>query len=263
MNKLMMMINGSAMRYMAEEDGNGGEGGGTGGQGGSTGGDGNGGAGGDGGTGAQGGEGGGTGDQPKPFLGGDGKGGTGGQGGQGGQQDGKGGDGKGGTGDQPEPATEEDFLKAIKCDEKVLGRNDIELNSGLIKACVPWLQKNGVKPEAANELANLFAKAQMDAVREAYKERCSFFEKANKAAQEKYDDKGFAQINRAIDAKFKKGGIMNNVIRNSELGCDPEFLALMYEIGASLKEDTGAGAAAGAGEGSGDPNGIEGLAKMW
>lgn len=273
-------------RLMDEAGGNGGEGGGGtgGGQGGTDGGNGgqggttqNGGAdnngGGQGGGGTAGGTDGGT---------DGGQGGT--DGGQGGTDGGQGGDKPflGGKKDEPkkqdgttqepkkqdgsqQPPDEKAYLDAIVKDEAVFGKDDnLAFDQGLIKAVIPVCQKHGISTEAANALANAFAKAQLDGARAAYKERCDRFAKMNGEARAKYTDGDFEQINRGIDKWFKPGGVMNNVIRNSELGADPEFLALMHELGAAEREDDGKGAAAGGGDGgTGDANGINGLSKLW
>lgn len=269
---------------------NGGTGGGEGG-----GGAGNGGTGGEGGQGGAGVTGGGDGGGAAGNGGtGGGEGGQGGQGGAGGTGDGKGGGaGNGGTGgtgggtdkpflgggnkppenknggenkNQPPPNApdEKAYLDAIKKDEQLFGKDDnLVFDQNLIKAVIPTCQKYGVSVEAANAIANAFAKAQFDGARAAYKERCDYFAKMNGEARAKYTDGDFEQINRGIDKWFKPGGTMNNVIRNSELGADPEFLALMHELGAAVKEDGGKGAAAGGGEDVGDANGIKGLSKLW
>ena len=256
-------------RLMDEAGGEGGGGGGTGGA-----------------TGGTGGQGGTTQNGGTDGNGGA-NGGTGGEGGQGGTDGGTGG-GTGGTGgDKPflgnkppenkngneppkdgnEPAKAPDekaYLDAIKKDEAIFGTdNDLVFDQGLIKAVIPVCQKHGVSTEAANAIANAFAKAQLDGARAAYRERCDRFAKMNGEARAKYGDADFEQINAGIDKWFKPGGIMNNVIRNSELGADPEFLALMHELGKAAKEDAGKGAAAGGGDGTGDPNGINGLSKLW
>jgi hypothetical protein len=268
----------------------GGQGGGTGGgQGGGTGNGGAGGAGGDNGGGT-GGTGGGTGNGGAGGAGGDNGGGTGGTGGAGGGTGGTGGagggEGSGGTGnggdggdkpflgnkppenkngnEPPNAPDEKTYLDAVKKDEAVFGKDDnIAFDQNLVKAVIPACQKHGITPEAAKDIANAFAKAQFDAARAAYKERCDYFAKLNGEARAKYTDGDFEQINAGIDKWFKPGGVMNNVIRNSELGADPEFLALMHELGKAAKEDKGAGAAAGGGEGTGDANGISGLSKLW
>lgn len=167
-------------------------------------------------------------------------------------------------GDQPAAPDEKAYLDAIVKDEAVFGKDDnLVFDQNLIKAVIPACQKYGVSTEAANAIANAFAKAQLDGARAAYKERCDYFAKMNGEAKKKYTDADFEIINAGIDRYFKPGGIMNKVIRNSELGADPEFLALMHELGAAAKEDTGKGAAAGGGSGGGDPNGIRGLSKLW
>ena len=165
----------------------------------------------------------------------------------------------------PPPPDEKAYLDAIAKDDTVFGKDDnLVFDQNLVKAVIPACQKYGVPPEAANAIANAFAKAQLDGARAAYKARCDYFAKMNGEAKAKYSDQDFEQINRGIDKWFKPGGIMNNVIRNSELGADPEFLALMHELGAAEREDTGKGATAGSGgSGGGDPNGIDGLSKLW
>lgn len=164
----------------------------------------------------------------------------------------------------PAAPDEKAYLDAIKKDEAVFGKDDnIAFDQGLVKAVIPVCQKFGISTEAANAMANAFAKAQLEGARAAFRERADYFQKMNGKARAKYSDADFAQINRSIDTHFKPGGVMNNVIRNSELGSDPEFLALMHTLGAAVKEDTGKGAAAGAGESGGDPNGSEGMAKIW
>ena len=255
-------------RKMDKDDGGTGGGGqgGTGGDNGGQGGD-NGGTGGDNGGGDNGGQGGDNGGQGGDNGGGD-------NGGQGGDkpflgnkppanQDGNGGENK----DQPPPNApdEKAYLDAIKKDEALLGKDDnLAFDQNLIKAVIPACQKYNISTEAANAIANAFAKAQLDGAKAAYKERCDHFAKLNNEARAKYSDGDFEQINRGIDKWFKPGGVMNNVIRNSELGADPEFLALMHELGAAAKEDAGKGAAAGGGsDGGGDPNGINGLSKLW
>jgi len=168
------------------------------------------------------------------------------------------------NGEQPTAPDEKAYLDAIVKDETVFGKDDnLVFDQNLIKAVIPACQKYGVSTEAANAIANAFAKAQLDGARAAYKERCDYFAKMNGEARAKYTDDDFEQINRGIDKYFKPGGIMNNVIRNSELGADPEFLALMHELGAAAKEDAGKGAAAAGGSAGGDANGIDGLSKMW
>lgn len=178
--------------------------------------------------------------------------------------DGKGADGAKKDGDADGGPSEDDYLKAVVKDEKVLGRDDgLVFDQRLVKAVIPACQRHGIPPEAAKDLANAFAKAQLEGAREMMKERCDRFAKMNGEARAKYSDADFGQINKGIDACFRPGGVMNFVVRNSELGSDPEFLALMHRLGAERREDTGKGAAAAGGDGGGDPNGIGGISKLW
>lgn len=195
--------------------------------------------------------------QDKPFLGdppkdGDGKPAT--------QGEGK----KDGADGAPQPPDEQAYLDAVKKKEEVFGKNDaLEFDQRLVKSVIPVCQKHGISPEAANALANAFAKAQLDGAREALKERAARFQKMNSEARAKYSDEDFKQINRGIDKYFKPGGVMNAVVRNSELGSDPEFLALMHHLGAAEREDAGKGAAAGGNGSAGQEAGFSGIAAAW
>lgn len=164
----------------------------------------------------------------------------------------------------PKPPDEKTYLDAVKKNEEIFGKNDaLEFDQRLVKSVIPVCQKHGISPEAANELANAFAKAQLDGAREAMKERAERFKKMNGEARAKYSDADFAQINRGIDKWFKPGGVMNAVVRNSELGSDPEFLALMHSLGAAEREDAGKGAASGGNGSAGQEAGFAGIAAAW
>lgn len=160
--------------------------------------------------------------------------------------------------------SEEDYLQAVVKDDAILGADsNVELDKTLIKALIPEAQKLGVTPAQMKSLANTLAKAQMEQGKEMLKSRIDYFEKMKAESMKKYSRQDFEQINRGIDKWFAPNGVMNNVIRNSELGADPEFLALMHYLGEAVKEDGLAGASSGGGSGMGDGNGIEGLSKLW
>lgn len=208
-----------------------------------------GGAGGKDGAGAPNPDGGGAGD-PKPFLGDPPKDGA-------GEKDGD------GAGD-PKPVEESEYMAALVKDEALLGDDkSITLDGELFKSVVPILQKHGIAPAAANEMANALAKAQIEQAKAAMQSRLDYFEKMKQESLRTYTQRGFEKINAGIDKWFKPGGTMNQVIRNSELGADPEFLALMHHLGEAAMEDDGAGADSGGGADAGDPNSISGLASIW
>lgn len=166
--------------------------------------------------------------------------------------------------EKPDAPDEKAYLDAVKKNEEIFGKNDaLEFDQRLVKSVIPVCQKHGISPEAANALANAFAKAQLDGARELLKERAERFAKMNGEARAKYSDADFAQINRGIDKWFKPGGVMNAVVRNSELGSDPEFLALMHSLGAAEREDAGKGAAAGGNGSAGQDAGFSGIAAAW
>lgn len=164
----------------------------------------------------------------------------------------------------PKEWGEEDYVGGIKKDEALLGNdNGLQIDSGYIKSMVPAFKEAGLSPEQANKLANAFAKVQIDAAREQVKERNAFFEQMKQESMRRYNEADWRQINAAIDSNFAPNGRMNFVIRNSELGADPEFLALLHKLGASVKPDAVAGAASGAGSGTGDANSFQGISSMW
>ena len=170
---------------------------------------------------------------------------------------------KDGAGD-PKPVEESEYMAALVKDEALLGDDkSITLDGELFKSVVPILQKHGIAPAAANEMANALAKAQIEQAKAAMQSRLDYFEKMKQESLRTYTQRGFEKINAGIDKWFKPGGTMNQVIRNRELGADPEFLALMHHLGEAAMEDDGAGADSGGGADAGDPNSIAGLSSMW
>lgn len=248
-------------RVCFDEAGDGGGGGAStgGAQGGSGGEGGQGGAGGAGGgaDGTQGGSGGSGGEFPL------GKGPNDGEGGQGGGQGGAGA-GKGAQGEPPKTFEEKDYLDGIKKDTALLGNDDkVQLDGVLIKAMAPTFKELGLSPEQANKLANAFAKAQVDDAKGMMQQRLQSFQKMRDEAMQKYTKNDFAQIDAGINKWFKPGGTMNQVIRNTELAADPEFLALMHHLGAEVAQDGAAGAGAGSGGSGGSANTFAGISGLW
>ena len=161
-------------------------------------------------------------------------------------------------------ATDDDYIRAFVKDEVLLGDDkDVQLDAELAKGVLPTARELGVSPQAFSKLANALAKAQVERAREDMKARVDYFNRMKEESVRRYSQRDFAKINAAIDHHFKPGGIMNSVIRNSELGADPEFLALMRRLGDEVAEDTSSGSAAGGGGAPYDPNSIADLAKMW
>ena len=73
----------------------------------------------------------------------------------------------GGAGDPPKPIEESEYLSALVKDEALLGDDkSITLDGELFKSVVPILQKHGIAPAAANEMANALAKAQIEQAKE-------------------------------------------------------------------------------------------------
>jgi len=275
-------------RLMMAEAGTDGEGG-TGGAGGGTGGTGDGGTGGaGGGTGGTGDGGtGGTGDGGTGGTGDGGTGGTGdgaGNGtGDGGTSDGTGEDGitsaiaqktgkdggtsdgetgkDGKTGDGGAPAidaetskiADEEYSKAMVADEetkKLAADERIELSPELVTGMLPHLKAAGVKPEQAAQLANSLAREQIKAEKKRVAERVESCKRLNAEAMKLYPaESDWKLIGAGVARFFKPGSPMHYTITHSELGSDPEFLALMKYVGERVQADGAAGASSGTGGG--------------
>lgn len=168
--------------------------------------------------------------------------------------------------DEPknEPPSDDDYMKAFVKDEKLLGNEkEIKLDSELAKAVLPTAKECGLSPENYAKLANALAAAQIQQAKDAMKNRVEYFQKMKQESLRTYTPRDFEAINAGIDKYFKPGGTMNYVIRNSELGADPEFLALMKTLGEHCREDGATGTTAAGGSKAYDPNDISGLAKQW
>lgn len=156
--------------------------------------------------------------------------------------------------------TDEDYTKAMVATDavkKAAGDDKLELSSELVKGMLPAIRKAGITPELANELANELAMQQITAAKAAAEKRIADIKTMNDAAERLYPHKqDWDDIGAGVKHFFKPGGTMWEVIRNSELGCDPEFLALMKYVGGKVKADTPPG-----GAGAGGREGQVSLAK--
>ena len=151
----------------------------------------------------------------------------------------------------PKPAefTDEDFTKAMVASDEVkkaAGDDKLELSPELVKGMLPAIRKCGISPEQANELANSLAMQQVAAAKAHAEARAADIKKMNDEATRIYPDKqSWDAIGAGVKHFFKPGGTMYETIVHSELGCDPEFLALMKWVGERVAKDntpTGAGA---------------------
>lgn len=160
--------------------------------------------------------------------------------------------------------TEADYEKAFVKDEELLGKDEeIVLDKDLAKAVMPTAKELGVSPEAFAKLANALAKAQLDSKNDLTRSRVEYFKQMKTAAMKKYTPKDFERIEAGLTANAKPGGQLDYLLRNSELGADPEMLAILHKLGGMVQEDHATGAAAGGGRGGYDPNSISGLASQW
>lgn len=151
----------------------------------------------------------------------------------------------------PKPAefTDDDFTKAMVASDEVkkaAGDDKLELSPELVKGMLPAIRKCGISPEQANELANSLAMQQVAAAKAHAEVRAADIKKMNDEATRIYPDKqSWDAIGAGVKHFFKPGGTMYETIVHSELGCDPEFLALMKWVGERVAKDntpTGAGA---------------------
>ncbi len=166
--------------------------------------------------------------------------------------------------DEKKDVTEADYEKAFVKDEELLGNDEeIVLDKDLAKAVMPTAKELGVSPEAFAKLANALAKAQLDSKNDLTRSRVEYFKEMKQAAMKKYTPKDFERIEAGLKANAKAGGQLDYLLRNSELGADPEMLAILHKLGGMAQEDHATGAASGGGRGGYDPNSISGLASQW
>ena len=137
------------------------------------------------------------------------------------------------------------------------------MDAGAMKAVAPILKEAGVSVETAGKLVNALARYQVEQFKARNAERYADNKRMHDAAIQKYSKVDFEQINAGIDAAFAPGGVMNYIIRNSEIGNDPEFLSLMLWYGQhkpTNTQPTGGGGGSGT---TGQPAGFVGIAKSW
>lgn len=169
----------------------------------------------------------------------------------------------GGAGESGQPAeiNEEDYATKITLDETIA--KDVEVDPGAMKTLAPLLKKANISVETAGELVNALAKYQVEQFKARQAERFADNKRMHDAALQKYSKVDFEQINAGIDAAFKRDGVMNFVIRNSEIGNDPEFLELMLWYGQRKPTDTQPAGSGGGGGTTGQSAGFSGISKAW
>ena len=156
---------------------------------------------------------------------------------------------------------EEDYATKITLDETIA--KDVEVDQGAMKAVAPILKEAGVSVETAGKLVNALARYQVNQFKERQQQRFADNKAMHDAALQKYSKVDFEQINAGIDAAFAPGGVMNYVIRNSEIGNDPEFLALMLWYGQHKPTNTQPAGGGGGGGTTGQAAGFNGIASAW
>lgn len=156
------------------------------------------------------------------------------------------------AGDPPKEFTDEDFTKAMTASDEVkkaAGDDTLELSPELVKDMLPMIRKCGISPDQAKELANELAMKQIAAAKAAAQTRADDIKKMNDEAYKIYPDKqSWEAIGAGIERFFKPGGTMHETIVRSELGSDPEFLALMKWVGERCLKDNLASAPGSGGE---------------
>lgn len=148
--------------------------------------------------------------------------------------------------DPPKEFTDDDFEKGIVTSEavkKAAGVEGMELSSEIIKGMLPTIRKVGLNPEQANELANELAMQQIAVAKSQAEARAADIKQMNEEAMKIYPDKqSWDAIGDGFKFAFKPGSTMYNTVLGSELGSDPEFLALMKWVGERVAKDRLAGA---------------------
>ncbi len=168
---------------------------------------------------------------------------------------------QGGQGDQPPETPLEDYAEKVSIDESIA--KDVMVDKGAMMAVAPLLKEAGVSVETAGKLLNTLAKYQVEQFKERQQERYADNKKMHDAAVAKYSRADFEQINAGIDAAFKPDGVMNFVVRNSEIGNDPEFLELMKWYGQHRPTDAQPATGAATGGTAGQAAGFSGIAGAW
>lgn len=153
---------------------------------------------------------------------------------------------------EPKQYTDEDFTKAIVTSDavkKAAGDDQIQLSPELVKGMLPAIRKANLSPEQANDLANELAAQQIAAAKAHYEERVADIKQMNDEAMKLFPDKtSWDSIGAGIKHFFKPGGTMFETIAHSELGSDPEFLAMMKWVGERVSKDSLGGAPGAGGE---------------
>ena len=148
---------------------------------------------------------------------------------------------------------DEEYSKAMVADEetkKLAADERIELSPELVTGMLPHLKAAGVKPEQAAQLANSLAREQIKAEKKRVAERVESCKRLNAEAMKLYPaESDWKLIGAGVARFFKPGSPMHYTITHSELGSDPEFLALMKYVGERVQADGAAGASSGTGGG--------------
>ena len=173
------------------------------------------------------------------------------------------------SGQQPTPTptptpteiNEEDYATKVTIDTEIA--KDVEVDQGAMKAVAPLLKEAGVTVEMAGKLVNALARYQIEQFKARQKERFEDNKRMHDAAVQKYSKADFDQINAGIDFAFAKDGVMNYIVRNSEIGNDPEFLELMKWYGAHHPTDRQPAGGGGGGGTTGQAAGFAGIAASW
>ena len=163
----------------------------------------------------------------------------------------------------PAPAeiNEEDYATKVTIDSEIA--KDVEVDPGAMKAVAPILKEAGITVEVAGKLVNALARYQVEQFKARNAERFADNKRMHDAAIQKYSKADFAQINAGIDAAFARDGVMNYIVRNSEIGNDPEFLELMKWYGAHHPTNTQPSGTGTGGGTTGQPAGFAGIADSW
>lgn len=148
---------------------------------------------------------------------------------------------------------DEDYAKVMVADEetkKLASDERIKLSPELVTGMLPHLKAAGVKPEQAAQLANSLAREQIKAEKARVAERVENCKRLNAEAMKLYPaESDWKLIGAGVAKFFRPGSPMHYTITHSELGSDPEFLALMKYVGERVQKDGAAGAASGTGGG--------------
>jgi hypothetical protein len=141
-----------------------------------------------------------------------------------------------------EGPSDEDYLKAFKVNEGA----KYEFDNDIMKDLVPIFKELNLSPEQSNKLANDYAAMTTARAEKDVDDRRARIEAWKPAIDRMVKDNPqlVAEANAAIEHYAKLDPVLEQLCRETELGCSPGFLALLADAGRTILSDGGTGTSA-------------------